>query len=189
MSSGSPARESPHSPGGSAKPCALQFTIWIGWSIASGERPEADIHNRLELILEQPGWITEGAYRAPWVRRLLDRTDWIVWLDPPATTCIYRMLKRHLSAELIVAGVGWLGSWATRGGLHLGNVRRLQPCSNHTPQRSEEPPVRAILPASWPNYSGANSRWPRGRGRVPGTRGPRACPDTRACRWRARPGA
>ena len=72
---------------------------WIVYDSA-GERPSAEIAQRLEDVRRQPGWVTEGAYGEEWLRSLLDAADAIVWLDPPLRTCLARIVMRHLRAAL-----------------------------------------------------------------------------------------
>ena len=76
-----------------------------------GERPEPEIVGRIDEIRALDGWVTEGAYRDPWLRPLLDDTTAIVWLDPPLQTAMLRMVKRHVRAEL------------ARNNLHPGWIR------------------------------------------------------------------
>jgi adenylate kinase family enzyme len=64
------------------------------------ERSHADIVARLGEICAGDGWVTEGAYTADWLGALLDGAGIVVWLDVPPLTCEFRILKRHLLAEL-----------------------------------------------------------------------------------------
>ena len=75
-----------------------------------GERPEPEIVGRIDEIRALDGWVTEGAYRDPWLRPLLDDTTAIVWLDPPLQTAMLRMVKRHVLAELARSTLhpGWI---------------------------------------------------------------------------------
>ncbi|MEX2247589.1 MAG: hypothetical protein WEC75_12995 [Dehalococcoidia bacterium] len=66
----------------------------------AGERPEAEIVARLEEIRAGRGWVTEGAYRNAWLHPLLADSDSIVWLDVPLRTCLYRIVRRHVIAEM-----------------------------------------------------------------------------------------
>ena len=72
---------------------------WIVYD-QNGERPAAEIERRLQAIAEGRGWVTEGAYTQDFVTPLLERADAIVWLDPPLYACIFRIVKRHVRAEL-----------------------------------------------------------------------------------------
>ena len=72
---------------------------WIVYN-GAGERPEAEIVRHLEDVRRLDGWVTEGAYTEPWLKPLLDDADVIIWLDVPWQTCVLRMLKRHIRAEL-----------------------------------------------------------------------------------------
>ena len=67
---------------------------------ASGERPAADIIRQIDEIRRLDGWATEGAYTEAWLAPLLDDASAIIWLDVPWQTCVLRMVKRHLRAEL-----------------------------------------------------------------------------------------
>ena len=66
----------------------------------TGERPENELKARLNGILSREGWVTEGAYHEPWLDSLLSAADPIIWLDVPLRTCLFRIVKRHVVAEL-----------------------------------------------------------------------------------------
>lgn len=72
---------------------------WIVYD-AAGERPSAEILDRLGAIRAEAGCVTEGAYGEEWLLPLLDDADAIVWLDIPLRTCLARIIKRHIRAEL-----------------------------------------------------------------------------------------
>ena len=63
----------------------------------------------LRCILAQPRWITEGIYLW-WTDGLMSAADNIIWLDPPWRVAAWRIVLRHVRAEL--AGTnrhrGWL---------------------------------------------------------------------------------
>ena len=65
-----------------------------------GERPATEIVERLGIIRALPSWATEGAYHSSWIEPLLGDADIIVWLDVGVTTCLFRIVKRHVLAEL-----------------------------------------------------------------------------------------
>ncbi len=67
---------------------------------AEGERPAIEIARRIDEIRALDGWVTEGAYRDEWLRPLLDDADAIAWLDPPFAAAMWRIVKRHVVAEL-----------------------------------------------------------------------------------------
>jgi adenylate kinase family enzyme len=64
------------------------------------ERPLEEIARRIKDICASNGWVTEGAYQEEWIEPLLASAESIVWLDLPLHTCIFRMVKRHVQAEL-----------------------------------------------------------------------------------------
>lgn len=54
---------------------------------------------RLAEIAAQPAWVTEGIYLW-WTDALMDAADLIVWLDLPYRIAAYRIVVRHLRADL-----------------------------------------------------------------------------------------
>lgn len=92
---------------------SLHDLDWIAYD-KHGERPLAEIERRIEGISRVDGWVTEGAYQESWIEPLLAGAGAIVWLDLSLHTCIFRMVKRHLRAEL------------TRTNQHPGWVRLLR---------------------------------------------------------------
>jgi len=72
---------------------------WIVYD-ATGERPRAELLASIGEIRNHDGWVTEGAYAEDWVAALLEDADAIVWLDVPWRVCAFRMVRRHVRAEL-----------------------------------------------------------------------------------------
>jgi adenylate kinase family enzyme len=72
---------------------------WIAYD-QQGERPLAEVAQRVGAISNSNGWVTEGAFQERWIEPLLTRATAIVWLDVPLHVCLFRMLKRHVRAEL-----------------------------------------------------------------------------------------
>jgi adenylate kinase family enzyme len=74
------------------------------------ERSIAEITSGIEAILREGRWATEGAYGEPWLVPLLVGADLIAWLDVGVATCLARMVKRHVRAELSRTNQhpGWL---------------------------------------------------------------------------------
>jgi shikimate kinase len=72
---------------------------WIAYD-RHQERPLAEVEQRALSIADTDAWVTEGAYQQPWIEPLLARATTIVWLDVPLRVCLYRMLKRHMLAEI-----------------------------------------------------------------------------------------
>lgn len=54
---------------------------------------------RVSGIAGQPAWVSEGAYLG-WARPLFERADIVVWLDVSWRVASYRIIARHLKAEL-----------------------------------------------------------------------------------------
>lgn len=79
----------------------------------AGERPRDELLRRLGEIQSRDAWITEGAYHDEWVSVLLDDADAIVWLDVPRWASLWRILKRHVRAELQGNNkhAGWRKLW------------------------------------------------------------------------------
>ncbi len=99
-----------------------------------GARTVAEVDRRVGVILSEGRWVTEGAYSDQWVEPLLTNADVIVWLDIGVSTCLFRMLKRHLRAEL------------TRSNKHRGWIRLLR-FMNYTREsaRGQRERTRSLL--------------------------------------------
>jgi adenylate kinase family enzyme len=82
----------------------------VAYDRALGERSEPDVIALIDDIRGRPGWVTEGAYRNRWIEPLLADADRIIWLDVPVATCAFRMVRRHVIAELRRSNAhsGWL---------------------------------------------------------------------------------
>ncbi len=50
-------------------------------------------------IIEADAWVSEGAYMS-WAAPLFDAADLIVWMDVSWRVASYRIVKRHVMAEL-----------------------------------------------------------------------------------------
>ena len=57
-------------------------------------RPVSNRDEMLERILEEPGFVTEGGFIG-WTQPLFDAVDYILWLDPPIRTLVWRHVRRH----------------------------------------------------------------------------------------------
>ena len=55
--------------------------------------------NRVSGIAGQPAWVSEGVY-FDWTRPLLERADMIVWLGVSWRVASYRIIVRHLKADI-----------------------------------------------------------------------------------------
>ena len=53
----------------------------------------------VQCILAQPAWVTEGIYLW-WTLALMESADAIVWLDVPWRVAAWRIVTRHVRAEL-----------------------------------------------------------------------------------------
>jgi adenylate kinase family enzyme len=82
---------------------------------SGGERATEEIAERLAGILGSEGWVTEGAYRAEWLRPVLEALDRVIWLDVSLPLCLWRIFKRHVVAELRRNNdhPGWESSFAS----------------------------------------------------------------------------
>ncbi len=58
-----------------------------------------EVAARLPSIALQPAWVSDGAYLG-WAQPLLDAADLIVWIDLPPRVALFRILARHLKADL-----------------------------------------------------------------------------------------
>jgi hypothetical protein len=72
----------------------------VGWEAGTGrERPLEEKLARVREIAAQPRWVTEGTMLG-WSDPLLRAADRIVWLDVPWGVALWRMLGRHVRADL-----------------------------------------------------------------------------------------
>ena len=55
--------------------------------------------NRASALAGQRAWVSEGAYLG-WAQPLLERADIVLWLDVPWRVASYRIIARHLKADL-----------------------------------------------------------------------------------------
>ena len=55
--------------------------------------------DRASVIASQPEWVTDGVY-FDWARPLLERAERILWLDVPWRVASYRIIARHIKADL-----------------------------------------------------------------------------------------
>ena len=77
---------------------ACHFLDQIGWD-ATGKVPLDKRMAAIDAILAQPQWVTEGAFLW-WTDPLLEQAGMIIWLDLPFPLNAYRMIKRHILADL-----------------------------------------------------------------------------------------
>jgi len=72
----------------------------VGWKPETGrERRLEDKLSRVTDIAAQPAWITEGTMLG-WTDPLLRAADRIIWLDVPWHVAVWRVLLRHIHADL-----------------------------------------------------------------------------------------
>ena len=66
---------------------------------AGAKRSLAERQASLASVLQRPDWITEGMYLW-WIDDLLRDADTIVWLDVPFRIAAWRIVARHIRADL-----------------------------------------------------------------------------------------
>ncbi len=72
----------------------------VGYEGGAGpERPLAARLADVRQIAAQPGWVTEGIYLG-WTTGLFEAAGQVVWLDLPWRLVGWRILARHIKAEL-----------------------------------------------------------------------------------------
>jgi len=93
---------------------------WVGWERDTGrERTVEEKLERVHGIAAQETWVTEGTMLG-WTDALLRAADLVIWLDVPWPVAVWRMLLRHVRAELRRANPhpGWRRlarfAWYTR---------------------------------------------------------------------------
>ena len=68
-------------------------------------RPDVGLKTPTELagvvdqVLAEPTWVSEGIYH-DWTDPLIDPTGLVVWLDPTWPIALWRILIRHIKADL-----------------------------------------------------------------------------------------
>jgi adenylate kinase family enzyme len=70
----------------------------IGWN-QNGKVPLQKRMEKIEQILVQPNWVTEGIFLW-WTEDLFKQADLIVWLDIPYPVAAWRIVRRHIRASL-----------------------------------------------------------------------------------------
>ncbi|MEZ4635274.1 MAG: hypothetical protein R2856_09945 [Caldilineaceae bacterium] len=72
----------------------------VAYEQGSGpKRSLADRHADLHAILAQDRWVTEGIYLW-WAEAVFDAADLVIWLDLPWRVTAWRIVARHVRAEL-----------------------------------------------------------------------------------------
>lgn len=66
---------------------------------SGGDMERSHWEDRARTMADQEAWVSDGAY-LDWVRPLLERAELVLWLDPPWRVACFRILVRHLKAEL-----------------------------------------------------------------------------------------
>lgn len=101
---------------------------------AGGKRP---LQAKLEDVLSisnQRGWVTEGVFLG-WTDELFRRSDAIIWLDLPFFVVAWRIVLRHLKAEL--AGTNRHPGWWNLSRF-LWDVRRYYTSKMIEPQAPDD---------------------------------------------------
>ena len=112
----------------------------VGYENGSGaKRPLKQRQADIQKIVEQPCWIVEGAFLW-WIDDLLAQADVIVWLDLHWRLCWWRIVLRHIKADL------------TRTNRHPGYHNMLRFAAGVRPYYTN--PVPAVPSA--PDDDGAN---------------------------------
>ncbi len=72
----------------------------IGYEGGFGAKRPLDVRFAdIERIVAQPAWVTEGGFIL-WIDELLRTADTIVWLDLPWRIRRWRIITRHIKADL-----------------------------------------------------------------------------------------
>lgn len=93
----------------------------------------------IQQIIAQPAWVVEGSFLW-WVEDLFASADVIVWLDLPWWVCWWRIVLRHIKADL------------ARNNRHPGICNMLRFAAGVRPYYTNPVPVRP----SAPDDDGAN---------------------------------
>ncbi|WP_157667648.1 AAA family ATPase [Comamonas serinivorans] len=70
----------------------LDRLFWLpGWT----QPDEAAFRARVQASTEGPGWISEGNYDRTTFALRLPLADALIWLDPPRSLCLWRVIARN----------------------------------------------------------------------------------------------
>jgi adenylate kinase family enzyme len=100
-----------------------------GWSEPSTE----DFRERVEEALAADGWVADGSYHGKLGDLVLERSDLVVWLDPPLWTILGRLsartLRRIRGREELWGGnrETWRGAFLSRDSLFLWALKTHRP--------------------------------------------------------------
>ena len=74
--------------------------------------PFEALAREVPVIRARPRWVSDGAYMG-WAAPLFDAADLVVWMDVPWRVASYRILSRHVKAELGRSNrfPGWRNLW------------------------------------------------------------------------------
>jgi hypothetical protein len=118
---------------------------------ARGVRPPFEaVALELPAIVEGERWVTEGVYMT-WAKPLFDHADMIVWMDVPGRVALFRIVARHLKAELARNNrfPGWRRLFSILGFLPLLCRREHGFHGCGTPNSVKRGPVAEAYRASW----------------------------------------
>jgi adenylate kinase family enzyme len=99
------------------------------WSEASDE----DFRARVEEALAADGWVADGGYHGKLGDLVLERSDFVVWLDPPLPTILGRLSARTLrpisGREELWGGnrETWRGAFFSRDSLFVWALKTHRP--------------------------------------------------------------
>jgi adenylate kinase family enzyme len=88
-----------------------EMALDLGAGMPSREAFEA-LPSLLPGLYSREEWVSDGSYMG-WAAPMLDHADAIIWMDTPGRVALYRILVRHLKAELARANrfPGWRRLW------------------------------------------------------------------------------
>lgn len=74
----------------------------LRWAPGWIEKDKAQVTQALQEKIQQQQWIIEdGSIR--WTELLIQRSDMVIWLDPPVAGCFFRVIKRSFNRWLFGA--------------------------------------------------------------------------------------
>jgi adenylate kinase family enzyme len=113
----------------------------LHWGPSWSEPSAENFRARAEQALATDGWIADGGYHGKLGDLVLERSELVVWLDPPLPTILGRLwvrtLRRIRDGEELWGGnrETWRGAFLSRDSLFLWALRTHRPRRRRYEQR------------------------------------------------------
>ncbi len=106
----------------------LDNVVWRRAETGDIRRLEGERDAYLQSLIMKEYWVTEGAHYQQWITPALEQADVIIFIDPPYSTRIYRVIKRWIfqclkiekanykpSFSMLVKMIKWTNSHEAQG--------------------------------------------------------------------------